>query len=177
MKTFGEIQEESGTWRNLNFPGWTGRQQLFGVIEEVGEFAHAYLKRQQGIRGSEEHHLSNMKDAIGDIMIYFLGFMTAKGINAEVVWSYPVQRVPSDGDEALLSVSGQLGKVCRAVQLDFGSELSLSAYCSSFMHLVDSLSRQTTGLPSLDHTATAWAIVQERDWIAKPQDGGGHDHG
>jgi len=37
-----------------------------GLVEEVGELAHAHLKNEQGIRGTPEEHVQAKVDAIGE---------------------------------------------------------------------------------------------------------------
>lgn len=83
MHTLTNIQNEVEVWSHKNFgsqPSWC---PLLGISEEVGELAHAYLKRQQGIRGTTEEHNEAIKDAVGDIMIYLLDFCGREGINLE----------------------------------------------------------------------------------------------
>jgi NTP pyrophosphatase (non-canonical NTP hydrolase) len=85
-----QIQEQVGTWarRNFGIDGGYGRkappsswQSLLGMVEEVGELAHAYLKRAQGIRGTTAEHDAAIRDAIGDILIYMLDFASLEGLN------------------------------------------------------------------------------------------------
>lgn len=55
MINLDEIQEEQRLWSRDNFgmsPTW---QPILGVVEEVGELSHAYLKRSQNIRINESH--------------------------------------------------------------------------------------------------------------------------
>ena len=70
---FDKLQKEHAVWSKKNF----GEQDLedyeLGLIEEVGELAHSVLKRKQGIRNNENHD-ELIKDAIGDITIYLIGF-------------------------------------------------------------------------------------------------------
>ena len=71
-----KLQSEQIEWVEHNFgkrPTW---MPLVGVMEELGELAHAYLKKEQGIRISENHE-EKLKDAIGDIVIYLADFCTA----------------------------------------------------------------------------------------------------
>lgn len=73
------IQNEQAAWSRHNFgdrPSW---QPLLGLQEEIGELAHHYLKREQGIR-LEEDHDAEIKDAAADIVIYLLDFCNAEGI-------------------------------------------------------------------------------------------------
>lgn len=69
-----EIQEQIDRWRGYNFPKATPDQQFMGMTEELGELAHAILKGQQGIRGYSPEDTAEIKDAIGDLMIYLLNF-------------------------------------------------------------------------------------------------------
>lgn len=74
------IQTEQDQWMNYNFPETTSIQQLLGVVEEVGELSHFVLKRMQGIREGVDNYNNinsiedHIKDAIGDITIYLMGF-------------------------------------------------------------------------------------------------------
>ncbi len=70
-----EIQREHALWIKKNFPSRPDKSfhPLLGVVEEVGELSHAVLKRDQGIRLNENHG-ENIKDAVGDIVIYLLDF-------------------------------------------------------------------------------------------------------
>lgn len=70
---FDALQKEYNEWQERNFPGTTPVHQALGCCEEAGELAHAVLKLDQGIRGTEEEHVANMKDAIGDFVIYAMG--------------------------------------------------------------------------------------------------------
>ena len=76
------IQEEQREWVRHNFgdrPAW---QPLLGIQEEVGELAHAFLKRSQGIRTGEDHDAA-IHDAVADIVIFLLDFCSAEGIDLE----------------------------------------------------------------------------------------------
>jgi NTP pyrophosphatase (non-canonical NTP hydrolase) len=91
-------------WSAHNFPGRTSVQPLLGVVEEVGELSHAYLKRQQGIRGTAEEHTAAVEDAVADIVIFLADFCNAEGIDLEAtverVWDTEVK--PRDWRPATL---------------------------------------------------------------------------
>jgi NTP pyrophosphatase (non-canonical NTP hydrolase) len=74
-----ELQLYMRQWQAHNFPDSPQWQPLLGVQEEVGELAHAFLKRSQGIRKNEDHD-ANIKDAIGDIVIYLIDFCNREGV-------------------------------------------------------------------------------------------------
>lgn len=75
----GIFQKELHKWKMQNFADSTGRDQFLGVVEEVGELSHALLKMKQGIRGSEEQHIAEAKDAVGDILIYMFNMCSEFG--------------------------------------------------------------------------------------------------
>ncbi len=75
-----DIQEEMKPWLRHNFgdrPAW---QPLLGLMEELGELSHAFLKREQGIRTAEDHDAA-IRDGVADILIYLMDFCNAEGIN------------------------------------------------------------------------------------------------
>lgn len=67
------IQIEIEEWRRRNFPGSSANQQLFGIVEELGELCHSILKQEQGIR-TNENHIAKERDAIGDMLIFLLNY-------------------------------------------------------------------------------------------------------
>lgn len=77
-----KIQEEQAAWAKHNFGEQIANNQFLGVVEEVGELSHALLKRTQGIRVNEDHD-ANVKDAVGDIIIYLANLCTCEGIDLE----------------------------------------------------------------------------------------------
>lgn len=107
------LQEETGEWLRRNFPGQLPHQPLLGLVEELGELAHARLKHEQAIRGYDiEKSRHEIEDAIGDIQVFLAGFCNTNGYDlddiVERVWSevrtrdwvaYPeTGRPPEDGE-------------------------------------------------------------------------------
>lgn len=74
LKSMNTMQQEHKAWRHRNFPGQVPYQPILGATEEVGELAHAYLKMEQGIRGTQEELDAKIDDAIGDLCIYLFSF-------------------------------------------------------------------------------------------------------
>ena len=77
------VQVEQKPWITHNFgdrPAW---MPLVGVMEELGELAHYFLKMAQGIRGTEKEHRAGIKDAVADIVIFLCDFCTSQGIDLE----------------------------------------------------------------------------------------------
>lgn len=77
MLDLDRIQEEHRIWSDYCFPEAPDYHSLIGATEELGELCHAWLKREQGIRGHE--HDAEARDAIGDVIIYLLHFCTSNG--------------------------------------------------------------------------------------------------
>jgi len=78
-ETMHDLQIKLHAWQNYNFGPQPNDRLLLGICEEVGELCHSSLKKFQGIRGTPQEHMDNMKDAVGDIMIYTLNYLS--GIN------------------------------------------------------------------------------------------------
>jgi len=92
-----QLQSEARRWRAHNFPGATAEQQFMGMVEEMGEIAHAVLKVQQGIRGMEAAAARDaIIDGIGDLIIFLTGFCDCFGIDlgaaVEETWDKVQQR-------------------------------------------------------------------------------------
>lgn len=79
-----DLQMEHEYWVHRNFPHETTYQAFLGMVEEMGELAHAMLKSEQGIRGMSMEAARDAKiDAVGDLVIFLAGFCTMHGINLE----------------------------------------------------------------------------------------------
>lgn len=73
--TLEQFQREQAEWlARQPFAAGPSWHPLLGVVEEVGELSHAYLKRAQGIRGDDQTHEAKAKDAVGDVLIYLADF-------------------------------------------------------------------------------------------------------
>lgn len=103
---------ERDEWVAKNFPPVEGEipgnVSILGCIEEVGELAHAHLKREQGIRGSQAEHDAAAKDAIGDIVVYLLGVMSAH-MTADQVNQVCTGRKAVSQEEAIFLLSYEVG--------------------------------------------------------------------
>lgn len=85
------VQREMPAWQAYNFPGRPAYQPLLGMVEEIGELAHAWLKRAQGIRGTSEEHTAAIEDAIVDALVYSVDLACEEHIDLDVamakVWA------------------------------------------------------------------------------------------
>ncbi len=100
MLYYDKLQEEIYKWKIRNFGGKkkNGHENLLGVIEEVGELAHGILKKQQGIRMIGNFDLV-IKDAIGDIFIFLMNYLSEMNIKFEMKKIFFDQSVCDERDE------------------------------------------------------------------------------
>jgi NTP pyrophosphatase (non-canonical NTP hydrolase) len=95
MVTLDRIQNEARTWREANFPKYTAFDQMMGMVEEMGELAHALLKFEQKIReyatdpdkppisAIKNKFETDARDAVGDWIIFCLGLCDRYGWNLQ----------------------------------------------------------------------------------------------
>ena len=91
-----KIQQEQDVWSKRNFENKKPYQPILGAAEEVGELAHAYLKMEQGIRGTRDEHEAKMKDAIGDTCVFLMDLCNQMGWHMDEIieqtWNHVKQR-------------------------------------------------------------------------------------
>lgn len=76
------FQSMHRSWLLHNFPDQPRTDPLLGLVEEVGELAHAHLKFGQSIRGVDRaEYFRQATDAIGDIMIYIASYCNANNLD------------------------------------------------------------------------------------------------
>jgi NTP pyrophosphatase (non-canonical NTP hydrolase) len=85
MKSLTQLQAEVGEWAKKNFGDQPSYRQILGAMEELGELAHAQLKSEQGIRGSQEKHDADAKDAVADVVIYLVDYCYRRGWDFHVI--------------------------------------------------------------------------------------------
>jgi len=100
------IQVEHWKWTEKNFPGQVADDCFLGVVEEVGELAHADLKKKQGIRGDAAKHDADARDAVGDIMIYLMGYCSKREWKMSEVLQDTWEKVVSKRDWKKYPVNG-----------------------------------------------------------------------
>ena len=150
---FTTIQKEHRKWSLKNFPNQQAHHCLLGMIEEVGELAHAHLKMEQGIRMNEDH-LAGRADAIADTVLYLIGHCNYHGVdigeagNVKFEW---------DLLSSILSLPRLVHKLCvggtdniKEHAIALISELNLIAY--------------NTGVDFEKNLIDTWAKVKQRDW-------------
>lgn len=88
------FQQDVESWCSRQpFANPPPHQPLLGVLEELGELAHAHLKNEQKIRGYDDPQktLEAKKDAVGDMMVYLVNYCEVNGLRLgdclEHAWS------------------------------------------------------------------------------------------
>lgn len=70
--TLLDYQEDVAYWQEKNFPDhepFDNVVSTLGLVEEVGEVCRAIVKMEQGIRGTREEWMEDLKKEIGDVFI------------------------------------------------------------------------------------------------------------
>ena len=76
-----DLQDEVAEWSRRNFPNNTPIEPLLGLMEELGELAHAHLKGQQGIRHTADEIEYKKRDALGDLIIQACDYASRGGFH------------------------------------------------------------------------------------------------
>jgi NTP pyrophosphatase (non-canonical NTP hydrolase) len=170
---FQELDRPYREWRERNFPQNDASHQLLGMIEEVGELAHAWLKKEQGIRGTEDQHMADLKDAVGDIAIFTLGYVQLLEIKVEDVskfYHHPSSLALKDGtvDIYIRQISKNLGRVCAWHGSGFNE--TSARVIGNFLGAVDAfcIRMEWSFADIVDVTGVN---VLQRDWVTSPTNG------
>lgn len=74
MINYPELVAAIAEWARENFGEQDPDEPLLGIIEELGELAHAHLKGIQGIRHTPNEIREMKIDAVADCVIYLLNY-------------------------------------------------------------------------------------------------------
>lgn len=167
MVDWDKLVEERNAWIAHNFPneteGTPGLSSIYGVIEELGELAHAHLKQDQQIRGDATKHEADARDAIGDLSVYLMGVMSLYGVRP------PGERNTDDAQFIpLLRIGAAVGHL--ADEFMVGEKQWMTVNVDS---IVDAC-RSYCEMREWDYDAIVletWTGVRRRDWIKFPGDG------
>jgi len=93
--TLKQLQVEQKEWVDYNFPERADYYHLLGVMEELGELAHARLKGLEKIRDNGDLEMKET-DAIGDLIIFLVGYCNDRNFDlqdiVESTWEHVKQR-------------------------------------------------------------------------------------
>jgi NTP pyrophosphatase (non-canonical NTP hydrolase) len=190
LDTLAKIQASQAEWQKANesrFGKSTPRQMLWGVGEEFGEFQHALLKRQQGIRGTFEEHSANLVDAIGDMVVYLCALANVSSVSLKgecLANGYLMTASPDTGvapqsirhacemrerkeDEAIAGVAKQLSLVH-----DCFLQGHYPSYLWSLLQSINALSLVFADKNCVSIAADVFkGVVEKRDWVKNASDG------
>lgn len=152
MKTFEEIKEELKPWVKHNFGDRESWQPLLGIIEELSELEFAKTVHE-------------LKDAIGDTMIYVLDFCNSENISLEEVFtsSYSVE---------YYNINYSIGKLCHSyLKMKQGIRLN-EAHKENVLKALSSICNYLYNYYDvsivLNITNDTWNKVKQRDWKKNP---------
>lgn len=131
--------EARDEWVAKNFPPYEGEvpgnDSILGCIEEAGELAHAHLKNKQGIRGTPEEHEAAAKDAIGDIVIYLLGVISAHMRPSDVT-TVRTGRSSHNGDQSIFLLAYEIGLLSKPGNKSWNIGVNnVLKYCEQYCNL------------------------------------------
>lgn len=165
MLNWDTLVQERDAWVAHNFPKQRAPlDSVQGCIEEVGELTHAHLKQVQSIRGDDETHVANGKDAIGDLTVYLLGVMGHHNTRPKGT----VLKPPTTADGALLMLAYSVGLLAKDTYHNDGDWVCTSV--SDIVHFAELYCK----LREWDYKTIVqetWDAVKQRDWIQYPDTG------
>jgi NTP pyrophosphatase (non-canonical NTP hydrolase) len=99
MKTLNQLQDEQAEWDARNFGPIDDQpvsHGMYGIMEELGELAHAQLKGEQKIRHTPVEIYNLKVDAIGDLLVFLMKYCNHEHISLqfalEKTWDKVKQR-------------------------------------------------------------------------------------
>ena len=174
------LVEKRNAWVAHNFPDQaktrTPLDSVLGCFEEVGELTHAHLKQAQSIRGSDDEHVSNAQDAIGDLTVYLLGVMNYAQfvpVDSYVPVMAPEPTPWPHSDNMLLKLEGATGSLARHL-LHSRSYIDSDTGLRFIINQIVYYARQYCVARGWDYeqiVADTWNSVSKRDWIKYPGTG------
>lgn len=135
-------------------------ESVLGCIEELGELCHHWLKKAQNIRGSQEEHDAEMKDAVGDLTIYLLGVMSKRNCRPH---GKPIVSL-TDETDVLFRLSRAVGNLAARQHTTCTEQVTMITYLLDRFCLKMGWNYEQIVI----HT---WNHVKERDWSVNREDG------
>ena len=181
MLTLKQLQEEMIPWQAHNFPNRTAREPLLGLVEELGELAHAQLKGAQSIRYTAEEIRAKKADAVADIIVFLADYCNASDLNmwnnfsdgpnvtlahievfATKVGTY------KDSIDTIFKIQSDMARVLVDFQGEVPHAITLDSIRWLLMHLCAYCVME--GLDAQAELELTWSKVKQRDWQKHPTD-------
>lgn len=132
---------------------------LLRLMSHVGEFAHAMLKRSQGIRGDVAKHKAAGSAALQNILA------AVQAIDPEAIDCAPI---PGTNVSSFVGMIEELGELSQAI-LTGDIPSRDDSIGDILVFLLDACARNDLDASELFNTT--WARVRQRNWKAAPADG------
>lgn len=163
------LSREIAEWADKNFPV---HKPKLGILEEIGEATHCYLKRLQKIRGfdSLEFYLEQMEDAIADAAVYLLHDASME----QVIFTHSVSIAMTDRDsykdtfliETILAALAEAA----ANNIQGSPFYAGGGIKESILGGLNDLSR-AHGFNLIEIVEKTWNKVKQRNWKKNQQTG------
>jgi hypothetical protein len=190
MKDLPQIAKEVNKWSVLNFGVDNTKNTILGMVEELGELAHAVLKGRQGIRHTPEEIAEMERDAIGDISIYLFDFCGRTGVSVpdmeqvNRVGHLVAKEIEEDNnpltpaDEVVLQMPQAIAQIFQLYNAgifekknpSLFEEVTTRSTIGTFISLMDDFSSKR-GYNYLTIVNKTWDQVSNRNWVENPQSG------
>ena len=161
-----QLVKERDEWVAKNFPPYDyevpGNDSVLGCIEELGELAHAHLKSKQGIRGSQDEHDAAAKDAIGDLIVYLLGVISARHVTVGLPRT---GAVTNSTDQAIFAMSYHVGILSLYAEHPQMVSSNHDLYVNSIIKHAEEYC-DARGWNFEEIVQSTWDHVKQRDWNA-----------
>ena len=166
LQELRETQKKLYTWKQRNFPNSGAYEQCVGLIEELGELAHAHLKGSQNIRHTPAEIVAMKQDAIGDMVVFLLNLMS--DLDCKVGLEDDCNGVQNTHFRLLLDLSETVGLI--STELNRPNPSSCLMWCH---HLIKELGIYciSEGLDFDDCVNGAVEITLARNWVRFPKNG------
>lgn len=168
-KSIAEYIKQVGTWSKKNFD-YQDKIGL-GVVEELGEYAHAELKFRQKIRGydtmakAEEARL----DALADATIFL--FNLAYTHRVKLSWTETPQINNQGKEHAMKYLAKALGKISDWILDRCYSSLIVGHLLNDTLYYIALIAR-CHGTDLIDDVfLPTWREVKKRNWRKYPKNG------
>jgi hypothetical protein len=174
-----DYHERRNKWVAHNFPTTEDlalpmEETCEGIVEELGELAHANLKSKQNIRGSQVEHEAAAKDAVGDIVVYLWGITGRQPATfiGKDFWSAVDYELTKPRVSYILEMAAAVGCIAGNISQSYSaSGYTASRYhCTRLVALLIGYCRER-GWDFNQVVDETWKVVEKRDWQLYPDTG------
>lgn len=175
QQPLNEIQliQQVGEWSTKNFRNRRGAE--WGIVEEIGEACHCFLKERQQIRGFDkrEFFIAEFTDALADIMIYLADWCYLRNAFFKLGRNQMVAPVHADERTIvihLLQGAAQMFNFQEVFPGDVIPPANAETYNMIAQRICNGVEcwAKVYDIDLRLAIASTWAKVGKRDWVANP---------